>query len=74
MRRLDFLADMHLTNPTKAMLLARALGILPKRALIVGCIPEDCQEPVMELSVPVARAIPEALALTESTVRAWTDE
>ena len=37
--RNEFLADMHYTNPTRAMMLAKALDKLPKRSYVVACIP-----------------------------------
>lgn len=35
--RRDQLADMHLATPERAMMLARALGVLPPTVLMVGC-------------------------------------
>jgi hydrogenase maturation protease len=35
--RRDQLADMHLATPERAMMLARALGVLPTTVLMVGC-------------------------------------
>lgn len=54
-RRL-LLADMHYTVPSRVMILARALGVLPGRAYIVGCQPE-AMELGMGLSAPVQNAI-----------------
>lgn len=36
-RRHDLLADMHLATPELAMMLARALGVLPPNVILVGC-------------------------------------
>ncbi len=36
-RRHDLLADMHLATPELAMMLARALGVLPSNVVLVGC-------------------------------------
>ncbi|HEV2109123.1 MAG TPA: hydrogenase maturation protease, partial [Thermomicrobiales bacterium] len=38
-KRGDFLADMHYTTPAKALVLARALGVLPPAVFMVGCQP-----------------------------------
>ena len=55
-QRGDFLADMHYTTPTKAMILAKALGVLPPHVYIVGCQPYDANELGIGLSEPVGRA------------------
>ncbi|MDP3768979.1 MAG: hydrogenase maturation protease, partial [Dehalococcoidia bacterium] len=48
------LGDPHTTTPSRVLLLARALGALPRRVVIVGCEPltPDALEP--GLSAPVA--------------------
>lgn len=58
--RRDFLADTHYTVPSKALVLARALGVLPPRAYILGCQPGD-RELGMGLSGPVEEAVEEAV-------------
>ncbi|WP_119066988.1 hydrogenase maturation protease [Rubrobacter indicoceani] len=58
--RQEFLADTHLTVPSQALTLARALGILPRKAYILGCQPKECGLG-MELSEPVERGVAEAL-------------
>jgi len=35
----DMLADMHLATPERAMMVAKALQVLPKRTFILGCQP-----------------------------------
>ncbi len=55
-----FLADTHLTVPSKALTLARALEVLPPRAYILGCQPEN-HGLGMGLSEPVERAVAEAV-------------
>lgn len=55
--RHDLLADMHLTTPDRALMLAKALGVLPGRVLEVGCQPEDPHAVGEELSAPVAAAV-----------------
>jgi hydrogenase maturation protease len=56
-RRGDFLADMHYSTPSKALILARALGVLPARAFIVGCEPFAYDDLAIGLSAPVEAAI-----------------
>ena len=55
--RHDLLADMHLATPGRAMMLARALGVLPPQVLMVGCQPLDPDAYGEGLSEPVAAAV-----------------
>ena len=55
--RHDLLADMHLATPARAMMLARALGVLPPQVLMVGCQPLDPDAYGEGLSEPVAAAV-----------------
>jgi hydrogenase maturation protease len=65
--------DAHGMDPVKVLSLARQLGDVPDRILIVGCEPAvrmtgDEEELVGELSEPVRAAIGEAVTLVESVV------
>lgn len=60
--RHDFLADMHLATPERSLTLARALGVLPSRLLMVGCQPEDPNAVSETMSAPVAAAVDIAVA------------
>jgi hydrogenase maturation protease len=53
--------NLHLTEPSRVFLLARALGVLPERVLLVGCQPQDCEELGEGLSAPVEAAVPVAV-------------
>jgi hydrogenase maturation protease len=55
--RRDFLADTHYATPSKALILARALGVLPRKVFIVGCQPEVYEELGIGLSETVAPAV-----------------
>lgn len=55
--RHDLLADMHLATPERALMLARALGVLPDRVVLVGCQPEDAERVGTGLSPSVAHAV-----------------
>lgn len=61
--RHDLLADMHLATPERALMLARALGVLPGRVLVVGCQPLDAEALGEGLSAPVQSAV--AIAVEE---------
>lgn len=58
--RHDLLADMHLATPGRALMLARALGVLPPVVRLVGCQPVDAErvgiglDPTMVSAVEVA--------------------
>ncbi len=51
------LADAHYTEPSKALLLARALNILPSKVFIIGCQPACYDELGAELSPAVKSAV-----------------
>ena len=55
--RSDFLADMHYTTPSKALILARALGVLPPAVFIAGCQPGDADEMGIGLTPAVADSV-----------------
>ena len=65
----DFLADMHYTTPAKALVLARALGVLPPRVYMLGCQPAETDGLGLGLSAPVARAAAEAVTAIEDLAR-----
>ncbi|HEX2064487.1 MAG TPA: hydrogenase maturation protease [Acidimicrobiales bacterium] len=56
-QRHDLLADMHLATPERALMLARALGVLPERVLMVGCQPTDADAVGQGMSDAVAAAV-----------------
>ncbi len=60
-QRRDMLADMHLATPERVMMLARALGVLPDKLLMVGCQPEDPEAVRQGMSAPVTAAVPRAV-------------
>jgi len=58
--RQEFLADTHLTVPSKALTLARALAVLPPRVYILGCQPKECGLG-MGLSEPLEHGVTEVI-------------
>ena len=50
-------SNLHLAEPSRVLLLARAAGVLPSRVALVGCQPERIDEYEMTLSASVQRAI-----------------
>ena len=59
-QRGDFLADTHYTTPAKAMILAKALGVLPPQVFILGCQPADAENLGIGLSGAVEQAVNQA--------------
>jgi hydrogenase maturation protease len=68
MERMDHLADMHYTKPAKALMLAKALKVLPARSYVVGCQPAELERFGRGLSPEVERAVPVAIAEIKALV------
>ncbi len=72
--------DTHGMDPVKVLRLARELGPVPARVLVVGCEPltrmsgDTAEELLGELSEPVAAAVDGAVELVESLVRELVEE
>ena len=66
--------DMHLANPDQVLALAKRLGCLPARVLLVGCQPDDAEGLGETLSPAVERAVGPAAARVEETVRGWIED
>ncbi len=56
-----FVADMHYTNPTRAMMLAKAINVLPPKVYILGCEVALFDDFEMKLSPEIQDAIPRAI-------------
>ncbi len=71
----EFLADMHYINPLKAMMMAKALHILPKQVLFLGCESEAHEEIGIGVSAAVEAAMPVAFQKIATFVNAlFVDE
>ncbi len=62
------LADAHYTEPSKVLVLAKALGVLPPTVVIVGCQPRGYDELGAELSDEVKSAVRVAHNRIESLI------
>ena len=62
------LADAHYTEPSKVLVLAKALGVLPPKIFIVGCQPAGYDELGAELSDEVRAAVQVAISRIESLI------
>ena len=58
----DDLADVHYANPARALMLAKALGVLPETVWLVGSQPEDAGRLGDSLSEAVERSVGPAVA------------
>ena len=67
--RHDLLADMHLATPERALMVARAAGVLPERTIIVGCQPAEIEALGIGLTSPVSQAVDDAVTEVERCVR-----
>jgi len=74
MERFDALADMHYAKPERAFMLAKALGVLPGRFLMVGSQPVATDSLGEGLTPQVAMAVPVAVAEVEHIVTQWLAE
>ncbi|MDP9429454.1 MAG: hydrogenase maturation protease [Actinomycetota bacterium] len=61
-RRRDELADVHLATPEKALMVARALGVLPDTTFVVGVQTTDTDRVGRSLSPATERAVEVAVA------------
>ena len=55
-QRYDFLADVHLATPERALIMSKALGVLPDNTIMVGCQPVDAETPGLPMSPEVEAA------------------
>ena len=67
--RRDYFADTHYATPFRALSLLEHIGNLPGTIRIIGCEPEEVDALRLGLSLPVAKAIPDAVGL----VLEWID-
>lgn len=61
MERRELAADMHQAVPTRALIMARALGVLPPVVRLVGAQPAETEEFSTELSPLLQEAVPDAV-------------
>jgi len=63
--------DVHLANPQRVLSMAKTMGLLPERVVIIGCQPLEVDELCQGLSPPVQRALAIAVTKIEEIVDAW---
>jgi hydrogenase maturation protease len=67
----EHVPDVHLANPERVLTMAKSMGVLPERVLIVGCQPAEVDELTGDLSPRVRTAIPIAVSKVEEALRDW---
>ncbi len=65
--------DVHLADPDRVLSIAKALGWLPARVLLVGCQP-SAVELGQGLSPPVRAAVAVAVAEIHAALAAWRED
>jgi hydrogenase maturation protease len=68
LERHDHLADMHYATPERALMLARAMEVLPGHTIMVGCQPRDADAVGQGLSHAVTRGVAQALVEVRAVV------
>ena len=66
----DFLADMHYTNPVRAMMLAQSLNVLPKEVYLLGGQAKATDDFAIGMSPEIEEAIPVAVQV----LTAWLNK
>ena len=67
----EHIPDVHLANPDRVLMMAKTMGVLPERVVIVGCQVAEVDHLGEGLSPEVERALATAVARIEETVDAW---
>lgn len=62
------LIDAHYSDPSKVLILAKALSVLPRKIFLIGCEPAGYDELGADLSAPVRRAVEMALTKIDSLI------
>lgn len=60
-QRHDLMADMHLATPDLALMIAKAVGVLPERTVMIGCQPVEIETLGVGLTDVVQQAVRTAL-------------
>lgn len=66
----EFLADMHYINPLKALMMAKAINVLPRQVIFLGCESEEHEE----IGIGVSKAVEAALPVAFERIKNWVRE
>lgn len=67
-QRHDLVADMHLATPDLALTIAKAVGVLPERTIMIGCQPVEIETLGIGLTEVVQQSVRTALIEVERCV------
>lgn len=70
-QRRMFFSDLHQADPSIGLMMARAVGSLPERVRILGCEVGETDELLIDMTPPVAAAVPQAVVMALQTLREW---
>lgn len=70
-QRREFFSDLHQADPSIGLMLARAVGHLPPRVRVLGCEVGEADELLIDMTPPVAAAVPKAIEMVLQTLREW---
>jgi len=70
----EHVPDVHLVNPRRVLGMAKTMGVLPERVLIVGCQPADADSLGERLSPAVEHAVDLAAVRVGEIVDAWLEQ
>jgi hydrogenase maturation protease len=65
----EFLADMHYINPLKSLMMAKALNVLPRQVIFLGCESEEHEE----IGIGVSAAVEAALPIAVKKIKDWME-
>ncbi len=63
----EFLADMHYINPLKALMMAKALNVLPKKVIFLGCESEEHED----IGIGLSEAVENAVTPAFDKIKSW---
>ncbi len=62
-----FLADMHYINPLKALMMAKAIKVLPKKVIFLGCESEEHED----IGIGLSEAVENAVTPAFDKIKSW---
>ncbi len=63
----EFLADMHYINPLKALMMAKAIKVLPKKVIFLGCESEEYED----IGIGLSEAVENAVTPAFDKIKSW---
>lgn len=72
-QRHELFADMHQADPSRTLVLAKALHRLPAHVLILGCEPQECDDVLGGLTPAVEAAMTAAVEMARTTINGWLE-